>query len=85
MGLDVVDFDGGDAEREHDFLFGFDALVLAISGGASHDDDDRSGSGQPAAVAPDWGRSAAANATQDAAGEIGRRILTSERVLEFLF
>jgi hypothetical protein len=85
MGLDVVDFDGGDAEGEHDLFFGDEALVLAPGGGASGDDDNRGGGGQPAAVTPDRGRSATGNATKDATGEIGRRVLTGERVLEFLF
>jgi hypothetical protein len=84
MGLDMVDFDGGDAEGEHDLFFGDEAFVLAPSGGASGDDDD-SGGGQPAAVTPDRGRSAAADATENAIGEMGRRILAGQRVFEFLF
>jgi hypothetical protein len=63
--------------------------MFAPGGCASRDDDDSGSGGQPAALTPDRGRSAApaitANAGEDAAGETGRRVLAAERVFEFLF
>jgi hypothetical protein len=89
VGLDMVDLDGGDAEGEHNLFLGDEALVLAPGSGASGDDDHRGRRGQPTAMTPDGGRSAAnltaGNATEDATGEIGRRLLAGERVFEFLF
>jgi len=85
VGLDVVDFNSGNAEGEHDLFLGDLALMFAPGGGAPGDDDDGGSGGQPAAVSPAGRRLAAAHSVQDATGEAGRRVNASERILEFLF